>query len=337
MKEIALISWSKEGHRESYDRVLGKLLEQYGFQFRLPSRTSKIYFYSMIDDHILHFILKAIRGALTGRRTVGLFFRPRECFATNKLKYLFKRALFMFLCRLPRTQILTIIPFVLNIKFSQIANGWIYDPQLWDLDLLELPDPAEFGDLTAEVAAHAGGRRVVMALGFQNGLKGFDFYAQIWRQSAEIRASYLFVAAGAVSKECSAVANEFLRQGGLLIDRFISDDELLHLYSLSDLIWSCYAPFYDQASGIFGRSFQLGKPTIIRAGSYLSGLAAELRHPVLAIPYDNVPAACYCLIERGGKLSDSPPPREAVSKMRATSVDTLIKAFGIRTEQLING
>ena len=90
-------------------------------------------------------------------------------------------------------------------------------------------------------------------------------------------------------------AERFTANGGMLIDRHLDNDELLHLYRRADAIWSCYAPDYNQASGIFGRAVQLGVPAIVRKRSYLQPLAAELEHPVLALRRVDASRKCKTL------------------------------------------
>lgn len=79
--------------------------------------------------------------------------------------------------------------------------------------------------------------------------------------------------------------------GGVVFDRMVSDEELLSLYGASDLVWSCYSPHYNQSSGIFGRAFQLGKPSLVRESSYLADLADILEHPALRLPFGEVNSA----------------------------------------------
>lgn len=55
-------------------------------------------------------------------------------------------------------------------------------------------------------------------------------------------------------------------------DRIVTDDEILRLYKVADLAWCCYAPDYDQASGVFGRALQTGVEPVVREGRVLSDI-----------------------------------------------------------------
>ncbi len=100
--------------------------------------------------------------------------------------------------------------------------------------------------------------------------------------------------------------------GGLLIDRRLDDAELESLYVVSDVIWSCYAPEYDQASGIFGRALQLGVPVIVRRGSLLHRFASGIRSPVLPLEFGDVSGGARLLTQDlPGRLSGAELERHA--------------------------
>ena len=83
--------------------------------------------------------------------------------------------------------------------------------------------------------------------------------------------------------------------GGVFVDRQLRDDEILPIYAMADVVWTCYRPDYDQSSGIFGRAIQLDKPTIVRRESYLAVLQAGLGKQGYAVPYADPPAAVAAL------------------------------------------
>ncbi len=329
MFEVNLIALRSDGHRIANDNIFSKLLAQHAVSLSPNNKKARVDFFTTLDDNNLFFFYRALCNALTGRRTVGLFFRPRECFRKDKKKYLVKRIMFSLAKYIPRNYIITIVPFYVDQKFCRVANGWIHDPQLWDLDLLDRDPSKEITDLTRLVREQTAGRRIITELGLLNIDKGFDFFAKIWRDSPLIREEYLFVAAGKVAAESTSAAVEFSDLGGLLIDRFISDDELLLLYQISDVIWTCYSPSYDQASGVFGRAFQFGKPAIVRCNSNVSVLAEKLNHPILSIPFDDVEVAADHLINWLPPSIDRASLATKIKAMRSNDVDTLLTAFGV--------
>src|SRR5690606_11285091 len=74
-------------------------------------------------------------------------------------------------------------------------------------------------------------------------------------------------------------------------DRRLTDAEMSGIYDVASLIWACYDPCYDQASGIFGRSVQRQRMVVLRKGAMIVRFAAILGHPNLALPYDPQAAA----------------------------------------------
>ena len=321
---VRLISASDSGHRLEYNRLLIAELDSLGISLeRNLSTAPSATFFAMLDDHSLRFVFSAAGSLLTDRRTVGLYFNPL-CFRRSKLTRLIKRALFRVLSRLPRTTVLTILPFSIDQRFSLVATDWIYDPQLWDLQFFGMPPENAFLGLDNKISEAAKGRSIVLALGKQDRIKGFKFFCHLWCDAPDIRARHLFIAAGAVEKDLRSVASRFVAAGGLLIDRRMEDAEMLHLYRRAASIWSCYAPDYDQASGIFGRAVQLGVPVIVRAGSYLETVAADLDHPALALPYGRADTAAAAILNWQPNVVE-PPVAEARSQMmRARSLNVLV-------------
>jgi hypothetical protein len=216
------------------------------------------------------YCLAASVRSFMARRTVGLLLRPGPAVTGKTLRLRLKRFLLKQLRRAPRVETLTILPFSVDLRFAEIADGWIHDPQLWDLSEEERRRTEEAqGTLSKQIRAVAGGRRVVLALGRQDESKGFDWFADLYAKSANLRRSMLFACGGQVHPKVAAHLSAFIAAGGFACNRFVTDDELLELYGAADLIWCAYAPSYDQASGILGRAAQLGIPAVVRRGSLI--------------------------------------------------------------------
>jgi len=330
LRKVALKSYSKIGHRTSYEQVLATALRDAGFDLD-PSATGTVAdFFPMLDDNKTAFCWKAVTNWVRGKPTVGLFFRPAECFLTTSLKYRFKRTLFGGLRRLPGTEIITILPFALDERFSTIATGWIHDAQFWDLDYLA-PAP-HTSEIAERVRTVARDRRVVVALGGQNQIKGFDFFCNLWIGAPQLHEKFLFVAAGKIAPGLEELSAKVSSSGGLIFDRSISDEELISLYKTADLVWSCYAPNYNQSSGILGRAFQLGKPSLVREGSYLVTFSELLGHPALSLPYGQVELASTRLSLWKPELPDGASISRKVEEMRGRDLKLLAEAFGRRLE-----
>lgn len=324
---VNLVSFRNDGHRPSYNEVLSAALAKEGIALESNASSSDTDFFPMLDDNKTAFFRMALLNSISRRRTVALFFRPMECFLRTSVKYRIKNLLFRTLRLLPNIQIITILPFSVEKRFATVAHNWINDPQFWDLRYLSAGGSAGSGPLSLEVRRRVQGRTVIAAMGAQNKIKGFEYFARIWLQHPELRKRYLFVAAGNVSEDCQSIAEEFAKADGLLFDRFVSDSELLELYHAADHIWSCYAPNYNQSSGIFGRAFQLAKPSIVREGSLLVTIATNLDHPHLALPFNAPSAAARLLLQWTPGASSRGATDAKVQALHRRDIATLVDAL----------
>lgn len=203
--------------------------------------------------------------------------------------------MFGVLRRLPGLTILTILPFELDLRLARVANGWIHDPQVWDRIGTPIAPPTELAD---EVLAVANGRKIIAYLGRVTTIKGFHVLLKILTASADLSEQFLIVVAGTVDPSCRSAAERGRADGMFLVDRFLSEAEMASLYEVADLVWCCYNPEYDQASGIFGRALQRGRCAVVRRGAAIAGygrmtaatmveldLAADLQPQILAMEH----------------------------------------------------
>lgn len=329
MARLLIVADGMDGHRREYIALFQQMAANGGVTAETkPLGLSAVMtpapmFSPMLEEHTGKFMAVAILRALIGRRSCALMFRPGEAVRSKAPKHVAKKWLLKIARALPAITIVTIMPFDLDPAFADIADDWIHDPQLWDL----APDQASAETMLAQqLRAAAAGRPVVVALGGQSRDKGFDFLADAWAAQPGMRDAWLFVAAGKVAKASRDKADRFAEQGGLLVDRFVTDEELRDLYREASVIWACYAPEYDQASGIFGRAVQTGKPVAVRQGAYVERLAEILEHPTLTVPWDDTAAAAAA-------LQSAPPPADKpaakVKAMRERSVAVLSRALGL--------
>jgi hypothetical protein len=328
---MKLISRTFDGHRREYSAQLTKELKAVGLHAEVTTKvepfTRDPLVFMAIEDHPAVFASVASLRSTLGLRTVGLLFRPGQTFSVNDARHRIKRSALRILSRLPNTSVLTLLPHDLDARFSTISNGWIFDPQLWDLaseNRLKNPPQAA---LQQEMTEIAGGRRILVSLGEQNRDKGFEFLANILGSQEFRHDQYVVFATGRVSQHAKDIARGFTAAGGILIDRMLTDDEFLGAYYTADVIWNCYAPQYDQASGVFGRAVQLGVPSVIRAGSYLERLADMLEHEVIAIsPADRHNAARAISTFSPSRVHRRSEPQR-VERLRAVSMDGLLRAL----------
>lgn len=258
---------SEEGHRGSYLSLLSQLLN--GARARNLGQmlfTAKPLLLLSIEASAfsLYCLIAPVR-ALLGRRTVGLLMRPRPVVMGKSIRLRIKRLLLKLLRRLPRIQTFTILSFSIEPRFADVADGWIHDPQIWDLTPEERANSP--GALFADIRNAANGRRICCAVGRQDQNKGFDWFADLYARNAALRDSILFAFGGKVFGMAETYLPAFAQAGGFACNRFVTDAELLDLYAAADLIWCAYDPDYDQASGIVGRAAQLGIPVVVRRDS----------------------------------------------------------------------
>lgn len=319
---IALLSIHMNGHRRSYVERFSRICVDAGWSSTLlrswdsGAKHKDPLFVLMIEESFVAFTMIAMTRALRGRRTAGLLFAGAGLVNSRGIKAAAKRFVLRFLTKVPNITVLAITPFAVVPGLVKLADGWIYDPQLWDLD-----DAApRSSPLADEVRKAAAGRTVVVALGRQGREKGFDRLVRLWRSSAILRDRCLFVSAGKVDDNLQADAAVFQDAGGYLVDRFVSDDEMLSLYGVSDLVWALYDQVYDQSSGIMGRAIQLGRPSIVRGGSQLEDLARHLGVPVVTAPWDDDPGAVDAILSSVGRLATDP---SVTPRLKAVSLDVL--------------
>lgn len=262
------------GHRESYQRLFCDLLgltPSTGSAWRrFRSLVAAPYvLFATLDGEDVAFLTVALIRAALGRPTVAFFLRPQGCFA-GTLKALAKRMLFRAMKQVRSVRILTILPFDMDPRYAEVADDWIYDPQLWDL-WVDGPPVLPDTDLSRRVEIARQGRKVMIFIGGVNLRKGFDSFVDTAEAEGE---TTLFVSAGRVSPECAHHAVRLRELRMMVEDRFVTDDEILSLYKVADLAWCRYSPEYDQASGVFGRALQTGVEPVVREGSLLHRMKA---------------------------------------------------------------
>lgn len=282
---------SVDGHRQSYFDLLGPMYalspvtgHMSGRLFRRLVNAQHLLFASL-DEHMFSFAAISIIRSLLGRPTVALFLRAQKCFEYGKLIYPIKRFVFWGLRRVRLLTVITITPFEVAPHYAEVAHAGVCDPQYWDLhDGAKLRKPG-CTRLSDEVRECADGRRICCVLGALGTSKGLGFLAETLGRHPQIVNQVLVVCAGRVMPGNGDLAARLSAQGALIIDRFISDAELESLYGIADAIWACYAPDYDQASGVFGRAIQWGVPVIVRESSVIATFADRNRADYYSVAF----------------------------------------------------
>lgn len=331
MKKVVVYGTGVRGHRAEYYALLDAELRALGFVPEFTSEPRRLLaarrtFFAMIDENLALFVLCALATLLPGRLVAGLFFRAGECFDSSP-KHVLKLRVFRFLRSLPKVRVLTILPFFVSERFAEVALGWIYDPQLWDLETIGRTKLTAETALWKDIRNRADKRRIIVALGAQNTSKGFDYLADIWASIPEFRESFLVVVAGNVAHTSRSRVQPLIESGAIVINRFVTQEEMASLYEVADFIWGAYDPRYDQASGIIGRAFQLNRPSIVRRGSYMARLMAELGGRYIEIDFNEASGAAREITDRASALEDTGPATDMVRSMRLHSLQTIAEAL----------
>ncbi|MES2096939.1 MAG: hypothetical protein V4459_09270 [Pseudomonadota bacterium] len=320
------------GHRSSYLRVLGSELGLAPY-IRKPGLSTlrtllaaqKLLFATM-EDSLLFFAIVALMRDVMQRSTTAIFMNPRTFFEPGGWRTRLKRLLARFLNGRRRITMISILPHAIDPRYMQVSRAWIYDPELWDLG--DVFAPASLPPATLDAALEIVGIAPYLLLtGRISGYKGFGFFIEGMRQ-AEARGSTLkFVAAGPIDSECLAAAEAFRQAGGILIARFLTDDEFFALQRGAACLWACYRPDYNSSSGIFGRALQLDKRVIVNRGTYLDALASLLGFAALRCRYGDQADLQPILDELAAPSTPRHGPPTATGSLRVFSLTTLRAAI----------
>lgn len=297
---------AQTGHRQEYLELFSKIFDLEPSVGKVGSsnlisliRAPRLFFGSLDDDYLGFFFVALLR-ALLCRRTVGLFLRPQTCFQSSKLRYRVKKAAFAALKCVHPISVFTIVPFAVAPDYAKIADAGVIDPQMWDkADVKGCSDEA----LAERIRIAAQGRRVLAFVGTANAIKGIEFLRDIVAEGTWASDKVFVVVAGRFPDNLERIASVLENSGALVMARFISDAELDAIYEAADLIWACYRPDYDQASGIFGRSVQRSKMPVVRADSLIARLARDIGVPALELDYAAPNSAAQRLVTNYQSIS----------------------------------
>ena len=309
------------GHRQSYLSHLGSVLEAEELSGPLNPEvrnqlvsTDQLLF-TTLDDDVFAFVQVAIVRSFRGKATVALFLRPQSCFGYS-LRSLVKGTMFRLLKRLPGLSIVTITPFALEPDYSHVAHASVYDPQYWDIPETVLGKPPTT-DLSEEISAKAAGRPVVSMLGSLLRSKGTELLARMLEAEPTLADEVFWLCAGTVVEAERAMVSRLETAGAVLIDRFLSDEEIESIYGLSTAAWACYSPEYDQASGIFGRALQFGVVPVVRKGALTERFARKHGIETLLLDFECSADAAATMLAALKGLSVPSGPSPARSELVA--------------------
>ncbi len=320
------------GHHKAYadlfERIFGLKLSL-GTIDRARGKTlvaSQQLFFGTIDDDIAGFTHIALRRAMRGQQTAGIFMQPQSCFTTSWHSRM-KRLYFSIISRIPYVSVLSIVPFPALPAIQKVATGWMHDPQLWDL-VDSIADAAPV-DRTTHFTKLANGRPMLAFVGTVSENKGIVHLADILSADPTLTQRLFVIVAGQVTENAKGAMTKIRAAGGTILDERISDADLAALYNASAAIWACYHPLFDQASGIFGRAVQFGRRPVIRDGARVMGYYADLLdvNPV-RLPEDPVAAAAVLVEALCATAPAVPDLTETLRGWRADFIATVRRSLG---------
>lgn len=326
------------GHRREYlEFSIGLFGGARVGAFGMFKSSRPVLFLMVEDSFVLYFIISLWRS-LFGWRTVGLLFRPKPAVEAKNLRLRIKKGMLKFLRKIDAITTLSIVPTPLDPRFDEIVDGWIYDFQLWDLSSSDrelfnhlvsdnspqMVSDQEAAKLVNTVKGAANGMLVISTIGRQDSDKGFDQFATFFQQNG-VSKNWHPVVGGKISDACKGHISNLETKGATVLNRFVTDAEIIGLYAVSHIVWCAYAESYDQASGILGRAVQLGLPVIVRQGSisHRFCLAENIAHAALS-DFDG-------LVTQLSRLEQKPSLLGQVmaQRFRASSLQKLHFALGM--------
>jgi hypothetical protein len=186
----------------------------------------------------------------------------------------------------PRVALISVQKPEFQPEIAGLFTDWIHQIADWYAPSLDYSEESSlFAKLIRE---HAKSRPIIIYLGAIAREKGFEFFTDLLCEDRMCCSEFAFVAAGKVSQNSADIVHRFITRGGLLVDRYISDNEFVIGIEAADWVWNCYPPENDQNSGIFGFAYRAGARVIVRDDSYISRAALDLQFPTVQIRYSDV-------------------------------------------------
>lgn len=289
-----------EGHRSSYLQLfeemfkLHSIIGKFNLKIVVKMLLARKLLFGTLDDSYFLFIVVSIIRNIFRKPTVGLFLRPAQCFKNDKLIYKAKYKIFRLINKINLIRIVTIVPFAIKPEYSKIAREGIQDPHLWDM--YKCLHNNRNLELENGILEKSEGKKIISFIGSVNDIKGIKLLCEMIAARPSLVHNFEFVVAGKFDVNAKSYINTLLEHDVNVIDRYIDESELSSLYFISQYIWCCYRPDYDQASGIFGRAIQYNRIPIIRKGALIEKYIDLYKLEAISLPYDN-PSAAAAIIE----------------------------------------
>ena len=290
---------SESGHRARGVKLISQLVSGrvlIGPPWRLLARLvwhPGMLIWQTADYAIVPLTLIATLRTIFLRKTVALCYRNDRGLVGKSLRSRVRRMLVWVISHFLKVNVVFIFP---PRAGSPQTYPWIFDPEWWDLGVMPVAD--------AHVARLEGEGDVVLFIGNIDRLKGLDFFIEAAEEAARFALPLRFVLVGPAEKLTPSQLNLLRAAGATLLDALPTDSEFLAYLRRAQYLWCCYHPDYDQSSGIFGRSLQLGIPAIVRKGSLMDEFAAKFGNGV-SVRFGDIPDLLQKLVQKPARSISS--------------------------------
>lgn len=323
--DILIYDADPGGHRANYVRIFedatggaGLIAPVRAALRRLLAARSLVL--TTLDTAPKAFLLILILRSLIGRRSAVVWLRAHLMARRTGVRALPGRLVVRLLGRIE-----AILPMSL-VRFERAGGGRgfvaIQDPEFWDLTAADL-EAAET-PLAARIREFAGGRAIVLLIGNLDPSKGLAFLRDIFGGDPRLIETIVPAICGPVLAEGRDAVEALRGQGAFVESRYLEHAELMSLYRAADAAWCCYPPERDLSSGILGRAVQFGVAPILRRGSALDAMAADVPNAI-RLDYGDAAAAREALRARPARVARPRPRGAQLEALRAL----LLGHFGV--------
>ena len=248
-----IILRDSQGHRGNYGDILSRDLDlpvKFAKDMKLNDiRAAKAIVIAGFDEHFISAIMIAICALFSSTHVIGIIIRMNSM-ASRSSKSVLKLFILKILSKLG-------ISFysIMHQECSAIANNEMrfkYIPDLEFIDIIPKPRKEPKYDIV-----------LIGGVSYRKDVDGFVRYCRLCQKRGWTMGQHDTHSAKIVKENMDAIE---------AVDRFLTAEEMHEALLSSEFSWCAFTKNYDQSSGLFGHSIQLGVIPIVRTGSYLHKL-----------------------------------------------------------------
>lgn len=290
-RKIYCFSANRICHHDDYYLLINKIRPSLNVKSnkekrRLLITDASIVFFDIDSADLAYILFILLRGLWGGK---GLAISVRTEYLLEKrsfvefflqrgrlvfIKAWVKKLLFYLIKNFSTTTILSIHKNHPQKKeMEAYVNYFVHDPQLWDLDLLEINPIIPY-----EMRGFVFDKRqpMILVAGRFDEQRSKNELLDFLEKNSELN----FIIAGVIEPNDFNTLQKNVNC--IVINRFLSNEELMYLYDFCSIVYCYYTN--DRPSGFFGRAMQFQKPIIVKKGKFLHQ-AFELYEKLIPVEY----------------------------------------------------